>query len=60
VLAIGMSHGTNLSWFLKAKEWVTWVLYSTMTGYHLAGALAEQRNMAYLEAAQPQPGEKPS
>lgn len=32
-LCIGLSQNTDLSWFLKAKEWATWLLYRTMSSY---------------------------
>lgn len=59
-LAIGMSEGTDLSWFLKAKEWVTWVLYSSMTGYRLNAIMEARRDMEYLKAAELEKGQKPS
>lgn len=30
-LYVGMSDQTEVSWFLRAKEWVGWLLYQMMT-----------------------------
>lgn len=60
VLGIGMSVDTDLSWFLRAKEWVTWFLYRLMTANDEASAFIAQLNEKILENVELPPGRKPS